>query len=61
MIDMEVNKGANVIPLPLKSGGSRAAILDSLKQQVDAKTDFLFEGLTENIADALFEEMDKAE
>ncbi len=58
---MEVKQGANVIPLPLKSCGSRAAILDSLKKQVDEKTDFLFEGLTENIADALFEEMDQTE
>lgn len=54
---MEVKEGAAIIPLPLRNGGTRAAILGLVKKQVDDKTDFLFGGLKENIADALFEEM----
>jgi hypothetical protein len=55
--DMEVKKGALIIPLPLRNGGTQAAILGLVKKQVDDKTDFLITGLKENIADALFEEM----
>lgn len=54
---MEVNLGADVIPLPLKNGGTRAAILNLVRKRVDEKMEFLMCGLKENIADALFEEM----
>lgn len=54
---MEVKQGADIIPLPLKNGGTSAAILGLVKRQVDDKTAFLFCGLKENVADALFEEM----
>jgi hypothetical protein len=54
---MEVKHSAEIIPLPLKNGGSRAAILEIVKLQVEDKTGFLMSGLKENIADALFEEM----
>lgn len=56
-VNMEVKLGADVIPLPLKSGGTRAAILSLVQKRVDEKMDFLMCGLKENIADALFEEM----
>ena len=54
---MEVEEGAAIIALPLKNGGTQAAILGLVKKQVDDKTEFLFSGLKENIEDALFEEM----
>lgn len=54
---MEVNLGADVIPLPLKNGGTKAAILNLVRKRVDEKMEFLMCGLKENIADALFEEM----
>ena len=54
---MEVEEGAAIIPLPLKNGGTKAAILELVKRQVDDKTGFLLGGLKDNIADALFEEM----
>ncbi len=54
---MEVEQGAEVIPLPLKNGGTSAAILNLVRKRVDEKTEFLMSGLRVNIADALFEEM----
>jgi hypothetical protein len=54
---MEVKLGADVIPLPLKNGGTSAAILNLVQKRVDEKMEFLMCGLKENIADALFEEM----
>lgn len=54
---MEVNLSADVIPLPLKNGGTKAAILNLVQKRVDEKMEFLMCGLKENIADALFEEM----
>ena len=57
VVDMEVKQGADVIPLPLKKGGTAAAILNLVQKRVEEKTEFLMCGLKENIADALFEEM----
>jgi hypothetical protein len=54
---MEVKLGADVIPLPLKNGGTSAVILGLVRKRVDEKTEYLMCGLKENIADALFEEM----
>jgi len=54
---MEVKLGADIIPLPLKNGGTSAAILSLVRKRVDEKMEFLMCGLKENIADALFEEM----
>lgn len=53
----EVNRGADIIPLPLKEGGTQAAILGLVKNRVDRKVEYLLSGLKINIADALFEEM----
>jgi hypothetical protein len=53
----EVNRGADIIPLPLKEGGTQAAILGLVKNRVDRKLEYLLSGLKINIADALFEEM----
>ncbi len=57
MKSMEVKRGAQIIPLPLKEGGTRAAILGLVKNRVDDKLEYLLTGLKLNIADALFEEM----
>ena len=54
---MEVKLSADIIPLPLKKGGTSAAILSLVRKRVDEKMEFLMCGLKENIADALFEEM----
>lgn len=54
---MEVKQGAEIIPLPLKKGGTSISILSLVKKRVDDKTEFLMDGLTVNIAEALFEEM----
>lgn len=54
---MELQKGGNIIPLPLKNGGTRTAILQLVRVRVEEKTDYLLSGLSENVANALFEEM----
>ncbi len=54
---MELKQGAEIIPLPLKKGGTSISILSLVKKRVDDKTEFLMDGLTTNIADALFDEM----
>lgn len=54
---MELEDQGNIIPLPLKKGGTRAAILRLVRGKVEEKTDYLLSGLSENIANALFEEM----
>ncbi|MBT4159708.1 MAG: DUF1631 family protein [Gammaproteobacteria bacterium] len=54
---MELKRRGNIIPLPLKKGGTRSAILQLVRTRVEDKTDFLLSGLSDNIANALFEEM----
>lgn len=53
----DVNQGADIIPLPLKEGGTQAAILGLVKNRVDRKIEYLLSGLKINVAEALFEEM----
>lgn len=57
LIEMDVNRSAEVVALPVARIGNSTAILNLVKDQVDDKTDFLFDGLFENIADTLFDEM----
>lgn len=57
MTNTDVNQGADIIPLPLKEGGTQAAILGLVKNRVDRKIEYLLSGLKINVAEALFEEM----
>ena len=54
---MALKKRDNIISLQAKSGGSRADILEMVKNRVEDKTDYLMSGLCLNIQNALFEEM----
>ncbi len=56
-MNTEVKQSADIIPLPLKDGGTQAAILGLVKNRVDRKVEYLLSGLKISIADALFEEM----
>jgi hypothetical protein len=58
---MEVNRGAEIIAMPDRKGSTSGTIIQLVQQQVDEKMEFLLAGFKENIADALFEEMNSIE
>ena len=55
--NMDVEPRGDVIALPLRKGGTAAAILGLVRKQVEDKVDYLLSGLRDNIENALFEEM----
>lgn len=54
---MDVNRSAEVIPLPVARNGNTSAILNLVRDQVDGKIDYILSGFCESIADTLFDEL----
>ena len=53
----KLKQKADIIPIPLIRGGTGVEVIRLVKKRVDEKTDYLLSGLSFNIANALFEEM----
>ncbi len=56
-MESRLKYGADIIPLAASRSGRSRAILGLVQGRVGEKLDFLLQGLSINIADALFEEM----